>query len=255
MKKILYTIIAVAIACPFMLSAAKSKKLQVRKVDFEEVRKSIQDSVDEKHYYPRLMAAFMRNDSTLLSDTLPTGEVKPGAVMTVDDYRNLYYGYVFQEDYNPFRTSVYSEKLEHLYDKKSFTREESVLIKENARDALADNIFDLRQMTFFIFALKEVKKDNLARICQFRLNHIVAAILSSGQGTKEHPWVVTSVEHEYNILNFMGYVAVEHEEVEGNIDYIKVNKKDEKSPEGFYFDVSKIMEVANRKFPDNRDGQ
>lgn len=255
MKKILYIIIAVIIACPFMLSAAKSKKLQVRKVDFEEVRKSIQDSVNGKHYYPRLMAAFMRNDSTLLSDTLPTGEVKPGAVMTVDDYRNLYYGYVFQEDYNPFRTSVYSEKLEHLYDKKSFTREESVLIKENARDALADNIFDLRQMTFFIFALKEVKKDNLARICQFRLNHIVAAILSSGQGTKEHPWVVTSVEHEYNILNFMGYVAVEHEEVEGNIDYIKVNKKDEKSPEGFYFDVSKIMEVANRKFPDSRDGQ
>lgn len=255
MKKILYIIIAVIIACPFMLSAAKSKKLQVRKVDFEEVRKSIQDSVNGKHYYPRLMAAFMRNDSTLLSDTLPTGEVKLGAVMTVDDYRNLYYGYVFQEDYNPFRTSVYSEKLEHLYDKKSFTREESVLIKENARDALADNIFDLRQMTFFIFALKEVKKDNLARICQFRLNHIVAAILSSGQGTKEHPWVVTSVEHEYNILNFMGYVAVEHEEVEGNIDYIKVNKKDEKSPEGFYFDVSKIMEVANRKFPDSRDGQ
>lgn len=255
MKKILYIIIAVIIACPFMLSATKSKKLQVRKVDFEEVRKSIQDSVNGKHYYPRLMAAFMRNDSTLLSDTLPTGEVKSGAVMTVDDYRNLYYGYVFQEDYNPFRTSVYSEKLEHLYDKKSFTREESVLIKENARDALADNIFDLRQMTFFIFALKEVKKDNLARICQFRLNHIVAAILSSGQGTKEHPWVVTSVEHEYNILNFMGYVAVEHEEVEGNIDYIKVNKKDEKSPEGFYFDVSKIMEVANQKFPDSRDGQ
>ena len=97
-----------------------------------------------------------------------------------------------------------------------------------------------------------MKKDNLARICQFRLNHIVAAILSSGQGTKEHPWVVTSVEHEYNILNFMGYVAIEHEEVEGNIDYIKVNKKDAKSPEGFYFDVSKIMEVANRKFPDSK---
>ena len=50
----------------------------------------------------------------------------------------------------------------------------------------------------------------------------------------------------------MGYVAIEHEEVEGNIDYIKVNKKDAKSPEGFYFDVSKIMEVANRKFPDSK---
>ena len=58
---------------------------------------------------------------------------------------------------------------------------------------------------------------------------------------------------EYNIINFLGYVAVEHEVVEGNIDYIKVAKKDEKSPEGFYFDVSKIMEVAQVKFPDAKE--
>lgn len=249
MKKIIYMIIC-ALSCSFALSAASPKKLEVRKVDFDSIKSLIQDENNSRAYYPRLMAAFMRNDTTLLNDTLPSGEVKPGAVMTVDDYRNLYYGYVFQEDYNPFRTSVYSERLEHLYEKKEFTREESVEIKENARDALADNIFDLRQMSFFVYAMKEIKKDNLARIYQFRLNHIVAAILSSGQGTKEHPWVVTSVEHEYNILNFMGYVATSHEEVDGGIDYIRVNKKDNKSPEGFYFDVTKIMEVAHQKFPE-----
>lgn len=248
MKKLIYTIICI-LACTFAISAASPKKLEVRKVDFEEIRKRTQDSVESRYYYPRLMAAFMRNDTTMLNDTLATGEVVRGKVMTVEDYRNLYYGYVFQEDYNPFRMSVYSDRLEYLYDKKEFTREESVLIKENAREALKDNLFDLRQMTFFIYALKEIKKDNLARICQFRLNHIVAAIMSSGQGTQEHPWVVTSVEHEYNIINFLGYVATSHEEIDGGIDYIKVNKKDNKSPEGFYFDVSKIMEVAHEKFP------
>ena len=248
MKKLIYTIICI-LACTFAISAASPKKLEVRKVDFEEIRKRTQDSVESRYYYPRLMAAFMRNDTTMLNDTLATGEVVRGKVITVEDYRNLYYGYVFQEDYNPFRMSVYSDRLEYLYDKKEFTREESVLIKENAREALKDNLFDLRQMTFFIYALKEIKKDNLARICQFRLNHIVAAIMSSGQGTQEHPWVVTSVEHEYNIINFLGYVATSHEEIDGGIDYIKVNKKDNKSPEGFYFDVSKIMEVAHEKFP------
>ena len=252
MKRILYIIIF-AISASAVAFAASPKKLEVRKVDFEEIRKSVQDTIDGEHYYPRLMAAYLRNDSTLLNDTLPSGEVKYGRVMTIEDYRNLYYGYVFEEDYNPFRTSIYSDKLEHLYDKKTFSREESVLIKENARDALADNLFDLRQMTFFIYALKEIHTDNLARICQFRLNHLVAAIMSSGQGTQEHPWVVTSVEHEYNIINFLGYVAVEHEEVEGNIDYIKVAKKDDKSPEGFYFEVSKIMEVAKIKFPDAKE--
>lgn len=249
MRYFIYTFV-LAIICNVTIFAATPKKIEIKKVDFEEIRKQTQDTANSRTYYPRLMAAFLRNDSTLLSDTLPSGEIKRGEVMTIDDYRNLYYGYVFQEDYNPFRTSIYSDRLEHLYDKKEFTREESVLIKENARDALADNLFDLRQMTFFIYALKEIKKDNLARIYQFRLNHIVAAIMSSGQGTKEHPWVVTSIEHEYNILNFMGYVATSHEEVEGGIDYIVVNKKDDKSPEGFYFDVSKIMEVADKKFPE-----
>ncbi len=248
MRYLIITILCVMMA-GFATMAATPKRLEVRKVDFEEVRRATQDTVGSRSHYPKLMAAFMRNDTILLNDTLPDGTIKRGTVMTVEDYRNLYYGYVFQEDYNPFRTSEFSEKLEHLYDKKEFTREESVLIRDNARNALNDNIFDLRQMTFFIYALKEIRKDNLARICQFRLNHIVAAILSSGQGTKEHPWVVTSVEHEYNIINFLGYVATSHEEVEGNIDYIRVNKKDSKSPEGFYFDVSKIMEVANKKFP------
>lgn len=249
MKKIIYILLCL-VSANLVSEAAAPRRLEVRRVDFEDIRKSVQDTIDGIHYYPRLMAAYLRNDSTLLNDTLPSGEVVRGRVMSVEDYRKLYYGYVFEEDYNPFRTSIYSDKLEHLYDKKEFTREESVLIKENARDALADNLFDLRQMSFFIYALKEIRKDNLARICQFRLNHLVAAILSSGQGTKEHPWVVTSVEHEYNIINFLGYVAVEHEVEEGNIDYIKVAKKDDKSPEGFYFDVSKIMEVAQLKFPD-----
>lgn len=249
MRYLIYTFV-LAFICNFAVFAATPKKIEIKKVDFEEIKRVTQDSTNSRTYYPRLMAAFLRNDSTLLNDTLPSGEIKRGEVMTIEDYRNLYYGYVFQEDYNPFRTSIFSDRLEYLYDKKEFTREESVLIKENARDALADNMFDLRQMSFFIYALKEIKKDNLARIYQFRLNHIVAAIMSSGQGTKEHPWVVTSVEHEYNILNFMGYVATSHEEVEGGIDYIVVNKKDNKSPEGFYFDVSKIMEVADIKFPE-----
>lgn len=247
MKRIIYIIILVLTACA-TLQAASPKRFEVRTVDFEEIRKTVRDSVDSKNYYPRLMAAYLRNDTTLLADTLPSGEIVPGRVMNIEDYRNLYYGYVFEEDYSPYRISSFSEKLEHLYDNKEFTREESVLIKENARDALADNLFELRQMSFFVIALRQIKKDNLASIWQFRLNHLIAAIMSSGQGTKEHPWVVTSLEHEYNIINFLGYMAVEHEVIDGHIDFMKVAKKDDKSPEGFYFDVSKIMEVTDQKF-------
>ena len=73
MKYIAYTLLAVVLSCTFTLSAAKPQKMEVRKVDFEEIRKATQDTVDGKHFYPRLMAAFMRNDTTLLNDTLPSG--------------------------------------------------------------------------------------------------------------------------------------------------------------------------------------
>ena len=43
-------------------------------------------------------------------------------------------------------------------------------------------------------------------------------------------------------------IASEHKSLPNNIDYIAVKKKHEKSPEGFYFDASKIIEVADQKF-------
>ena len=248
MKHFIYVVLCV-LGCSFALSAAGPKRMEVRKVDFEEIRKRTQDTIGSRCYYPRLMAASLKNDSTLLNDTLPSGDIVRGQVMTIDDYRHLYYGYVFQEDYNPYRFSAYSEELEELYGKKEFTREESVLIKDFARNTLKDNLFDLRQISFYVFALRQIKKDNLANIYNFRLQHLVAAIMSSGQGTKEHPWVITSPEHEYNIVNFLGYKAISHEELENGIEYIEVEKKDSKSPEGFYFDASKMVEVLAQKYP------
>ena len=108
-------------------------------------------------------------------------------------------------------------------------------------------------MNFYIFALKEKKKLARASIRQYRLNHLVAAILSSGNGTKESPWVVISPNHEYDLLNFLGYVATGHKELDNNIDYISVNKTSKKSPDGFYFDASRIFEVAKEKFAEAKD--
>ena len=75
------------------------------------------------------------------------------------------------------------------------------------------------------------------------------AILSTGTGLKkDNPWVVISPVHEYNIVNFMGLIATDHQELENNIDYIIVKPVDKKTPEGFYFDVSNVLKVYNMKF-------
>ena len=233
MRKIaLVLLAAVAVVMPSGV-VAQSSKNQVQKVDFAHVKEVIENP-NSIYFYPKLLSSFMSNDTT----------------MTLEAYRNFYYGQTFQEDYNPFRESVYSNVVEKLYYKEPHTRAECDSIEKYAQLSLKDNLFDLNQMQFFIYALKEKKKHTRAAIRQFRLDRLNATIMSSGKGTKEEPWVVITPEHEYNIINFLGYVATSHEDIGEGIEYIAVQRQDGKGVEGFFFDVSRMMEVAAMKFPD-----
>ena len=208
-------------------------KFTINKVDFDHIKKVTSDPTNA-YYYPKLMNAYGSNDTTF----------------SIEAWRNIYYGYTFQEDYNPFRESIYSNVVEQLYYKQPHSRAECDSIEKYAELSLNDNMFDLNQMNFYIYVLKEKKKHARAALWQYRLDRLIAAIMSSGRGTKEEPWVVIAPEHEYNIINFLGFVATEHETLDGGIDYIKVQPVAGKSAEGFYFDVSRMMEIANLKFPD-----
>ena len=212
---------------------SQANKFVVKKVDFDHIRDVIK-SPDNIYYYPKLMKAYNSDDTTL----------------TIEAWRNFYYGYTFQEDYDPFRESIYSNVVEQLYYKQPHSRAECDSIEKYAEKSLNDNMFDLNQMNFYIYVLKEKKKHARAAVCQYRLDRLIAAIMSSGRGTKEEPWVVIAPEHEYNIINFLGFVATEHETLDGGIDYIKVQPVAGKSAEGFYFDISRMMQVAALKFPD-----
>ena len=208
-------------------------KFAINKVDFDHIKKVIEDP-SNAYYYPKLMKAYSSTDTTF----------------SIEAWRNFYYGYTFQEDYNPFRESIYSNVVEQLYYKQPHSRAECDSIEKYAEKSLNDNMFDLNQMNFYIYVLKEKKKHARAAVWQYRLDRLIAAIMSSGRGTKEEPWVVIAPEHEYNIINFLGFVATEHEELDGGIDYIKVQPVAGKSAEGFYFDISRMMQVVALKFPE-----
>ncbi|MDE6062248.1 MAG: DUF4919 domain-containing protein, partial [Duncaniella sp.] len=69
-----------------LCSHAQVNKLKREKPDLEKLRLETLDS-KSPYYYPRLMQEFQRNDT----------------LMKIDKYRHLYLGYMFQEDYNPYR--------------------------------------------------------------------------------------------------------------------------------------------------------
>lgn len=234
MRTIITYIIIIA-GCFTIASEAtpRDKKIKTEKPDMEAIKSEV-NNPESKYYYPELMKRYEANET----------------IMGLQDYRHLYLGYVFQEDYDPYRRSEFSKNIEEQYYKDKHTKAECDTIIKYAELSLKDNPFDLRQINFLIYALREKKKNNIANIWQYRLNHLLEAIISTGTGLdKENAWYVINPQHEYNIINFQGNIAISQEFIPPYYDFISVNKKNEKDPEGYFFNIKHIIEEYNRKFP------
>lgn len=206
--------------------------------DMKQIRDEVTDP-DSRYYYPKLMAEYERNDTS---------------VLTSDDYRRLYLGAVFQEDFNPYRHSDYAGLLVELYYKSHHSRSECDSIIKYANMSLKDNPFDLQQINYLIYALREKKKNNLANIWQYKMNHLLEAIAGTGTGlTPDNAWYVIYPQHEYYVLNLLGRVAEGQEFVAPCYDRIKLRARGEKDPAEYYFNVRYILEEYLRKFPDQQN--
>ncbi|MDE7410561.1 MAG: DUF4919 domain-containing protein [Paramuribaculum sp.] len=204
--------------------------------DLDEIRRETYDR-SSPYYYPRLMKEFQSNDT----------------VMKLEKYRRLYLGYMFQEDYNPYRESRLKERAKPVTgDYTKLTSQECDSIIKYAGLILRDNPFDLTQMESLISALKVRGHINLASIWQYKFNYILMAIVSTGTGVdEENAWYVTETEHEYVLLNKMGCTIIDHTYHEPYFEYLKV-----RTPQGFggvYFNLEGLLSEYFRKFPDETD--
>lgn len=201
--------------------------------DMEQIRAEVTNPAS-KHYYPKLMAQYERNET----------------VMTLDDFRRLYLGAIFAEDFNPYRTSPYAAVVEDLYFKSHHSGRECDEIIKYAQLSLQDEPFNLQQIDYLIYALREKKKNNLANIWQFRLNHLLEAIVSTGTGIdREHAWYVINPKHEYFLLNKMGRIATGFKFEEPWYDHITVEPKGSKDSTDYYFNSRHFLEQYRLKFP------
>ncbi len=274
MKKILIAILALftfTVLCPSLVSA--QKKLKVEKPDLEKIREATLDPASP-FYYPKLQKLYDANDT----------------VMTPEQYRYYYFGSMYQEDYNPYRKSDYTDRTDSLLNlnRAAVQRRDSTLkvhqgqnlgtyeltrrykeatthtireqkeIVRNAELALRDNPFDIQSMYMLSRLLQDMGKNMSARIWDYRLENLLGAIISSGSGkTKDDPFVVVSPDHEYFLLEVLGYDVDDYAFEEPGFDYLKVHPIDasripsSKTPSGFYFDVRPLIEQYNLKYPEN----
>lgn len=241
LKNFLYIFIGcLTLLCPDLLVAQATqasqqptlqnkRKITVEKPDLDEIKQKTLDPKSQ-FYFPKLMAKYNRNDT----------------VMTNEEYRYFYLGYMFQEDYDPYRTSPYSGVTDDLRLKTVHTKEEIDTIRKYAELSLRDNPFDLRQMSFLVHVLKEKRKDMSAKIWEYRLEHLLGAIKSTGTGEDiENAWYVIYPVHEYDLIRLLGYEATDADFIEPAYDYLTVRPDEEtarrlrdKVAQGFYFNVN-----------------
>lgn len=259
---------------------ADSKKIKVEKPDFDKISRETQNPHSE-FYYPKLVKAYNRNDTS----------------MTHEQYRNLYLGYIFQEDYDPYRTSPYNalsdsllgivnaqkerlvtvtDSLNKLIKANRISGHEAEKKKENlntiykrqlrelatvTEQSLKDNPFDLRQMSVLVHASKEMGNSMKAKIWEYRLEHILAAIKSTGSGdTQENAFYVIYPMHEYNMIQLLGYEPVAVDFPADGFDYISVRpdadskRRGTRTAKGFYFNVDLMTQQYELKHPDGAEG-
>ena len=187
-------------------------QLKREKPDMDKIKKETQDP-SSKYYYPRLMEEYLKNDT----------------LMKLDKFRHLYLGYVFQEDYTPYRSSEHPLRFSLAAEKEKLSRQECDSVIIYALKALDDNPFDLKEMTLLINAYREKGKVNLANIWQYKLNYLLMTIVSTGTGLDEdNAWYVIEPQHEYVLLNMMNYFVDDHVFYDPYYEYITVKRSEER---------------------------
>ena len=228
------------------VSASPAKKtVKVERPDLDKIKAETLNP-KSRFYFPKLMKRFEKNDT----------------VMTTEEYRYLYLGYMFQEDYDPYRVSPYDEKTAPLKTRSKHTRQEVDTLIKYAELSLNDNPFDLRHMSFLVHALKEKEKTYRAKFWEFRLENLLAAIKSTGTGEDvENAWYVIYPAHEYDMVQLLGYnaVAVDFEQYPG-YDILKVEPEEEtarrlknKVADKFFFNMFIPTEQFELKHPEDAD--
>jgi hypothetical protein len=179
--------------------------------------KNIEEMISDKngvYYYPELLKKFLNDDKTLLDV----------------DYKMLYFGQVFQKDYNPYTYFAWEDSLSRLTENK----------KGKEALALADKILKVNPMSVFAniekaYALKGGGRDKEAENYLRRYNILVQIIENSGLGNAlEAPiYVISPKDAEAIILRYK----------------LTVVSKTINGQEGKYFNIYQVRNPQNQNYP------
>jgi hypothetical protein len=212
------------------VQAAFCQDINFKAPDYNEIKKEIENK-SSNYYYPKLLERFAANDT----------------LITKDEYRHLYYGYVFNPKYSSFFRSPDEEKLSKFYRSETIDPKDYEEIIKLSEHTLSLFPFDLRMINFLSYIYHLKGEDHTSKRWSDKYNNIIETIMSTGDGkTCETGFHVISVSHEYALINAF-QLQVASQSLIKNCDYLAFEKGKYKI-DGIYFSIGKILEDESKMF-------
>jgi hypothetical protein len=180
---------------------------------------------DSPYYYPAMMIRYMAGDVTL----------------TDEHYYYLYYGYAYEEQYDPRATLPGENRILEIFAQTELpSKAQAQVMLEGAEENMKIDPFNPGNVNMMTFAYSILGDTINEIISADRFNKILRAIESSGTGRKESsPWHVLRFTHANDVVAAKGYQIEERQVRTSSVEYIKVVPNNDKV-KGFFFDFGRV---------------
>ncbi|MCD1116417.1 DUF4919 domain-containing protein [Chryseobacterium turcicum] len=208
----------------FVSSFIYSQQKEYEAPNYKAIQKNIENK-DSEFYYPKLMDKLKTNDT----------------LITNDQYRHLYFGYTFQKEYHPYKTSEEEKKLAPYFQSSDLKKSDYAEIIKISNAALKEFPLNLRVMNFLAYIYHLDGNEAMAKKVSHHFYGLFGAIFSSGDGKEcTSGFHVITVTHEYVLMNTL-QLEIASQSLSGDCDYLSLPKDKYQLP-GVYFNITKLKE-------------
>jgi len=205
-----------------------SQDHDIRPLKYKKLRKEIKKK-KSPFYYPALFQRYIDLDTSL----------------TVEEFRYLYYGYTFQDAYQPYSIPVLRDSLVGYLSRRDLMQAEYLVAARIGSELLKESPFRLRETFITAVSFEMAGNVIMSSIYFTYYEKQVDAIMSSGDGLSTNSaFAIIYVQDEYEMMEVLGFKFGGNQYLlNGDFDMLEV----EQNPYGvdaLYFDVSRLFAVG-----------
>ncbi|GAL87304.1 putative uncharacterized protein [Sporocytophaga myxococcoides] len=192
--------------------------IQGQQIDVKEIELAIKNP-ESRFFYPLLLKRFNSLDTTLKKE----------------DFKHLYYGFAFRENYFPFEMDELEKRLKDLNYAKKF--EDVIDLADSIGHSVPTDLTVLFEKSYALRSL--AKKEEV--IVRSKYNVLLKAVLASGDGkSPETAYQVVFFGDEMEVLSALGFRILERQTIlKDNRFYdVWILGKNKQKLEKLYFDVT-----------------